>query len=51
MDIWKEDPINSFRILLKKLENDYEEFDNSTQKLINISIQDVFVLLAVPSIK
>ena len=35
MDIWKEDPINSFRILLKKLDNDYEEFDNSTQKLIN----------------
>jgi len=35
MDIWKEDPINSFRTLLKKLDNDYEEFDNSTQKLIN----------------
>lgn len=35
MDIWKEDPINSFRILLRKLDNDYEEFDNSTQKLIN----------------
>jgi hypothetical protein len=30
MDIWKEDPINSFRTLLKKLDNDYEEFDNST---------------------
>jgi len=35
MDIWKEDPINSFRILLRKLDNDYIEFDNSTQKLIN----------------
>ena len=35
MNIWKEDPINSFRILLRKLDNDYEEFDNSTQKLIN----------------
>jgi len=35
MDIWKKDPINSFRTLLRKLDNDYEEFDNSTQKLIN----------------
>jgi len=35
MDYWKEDPINSFRALLRKLDNDYEEFDNSTQKLIN----------------
>ncbi len=35
MDIWKEDPINSFKTLLRKLDNDYEEFDNSTQKLIN----------------
>jgi len=35
MDIWKEDPINNFRTLLRKLDNDYEEFDNSTQKLIN----------------
>jgi hypothetical protein len=35
MDIWKEDPINSFRILLRKLDNDFEEFDNPTQKLIN----------------
>lgn len=35
MDIWKEDPINSFRTLLRKLDNDYEEFDNMTQKLIN----------------
>ena len=35
MDIWKEDPINSFRTLLRNLDNDYEEFDNPTQKLIN----------------
>ena len=35
MDIWKEDPINSFRTLLKKLDDDYEEFDNVTQKLVN----------------
>ena len=35
MDIWKEDPINSFRTLLRKLDNDYEEFDNTTQKLLN----------------
>ena len=35
MNIWKEDPINSFRTLLRKLDNDYEEFDNDTQQLIN----------------
>ena len=35
MDIWKEDPINSFRTLLKKLDNDYEMFNNPTQRLIN----------------
>lgn len=35
MDIWKEDPINSFRSLLRRLDNDYEEFDSDTQKLIN----------------
>jgi hypothetical protein len=35
MNIWKEDPINNFKNLLRKLDNDYEEFDNSTQKLIN----------------
>jgi hypothetical protein len=35
MSIWKEDPINSFRTLLRKLDNDYEEFDNTTQKLLN----------------
>ena len=35
MDIWKEDPINNFRTLLRKLDDNYEEFDNMTQKLIN----------------
>jgi hypothetical protein len=35
MDIWKEDPINSFKSLMKRLDNDYEELDNPTQKLIN----------------
>jgi len=35
MEIWREDPINSFRTLLNKLDNDYIEFDNSIQKLIN----------------
>jgi hypothetical protein len=35
MDIWKDDPINSFITLIRKLDNDYEEFDNSTQTIIN----------------
>ena len=35
MDIWKDDPINSFKILLKNLDDDYEDFDNATQKLLN----------------
>jgi site-specific DNA-methyltransferase (adenine-specific) len=35
MDIWKSDPINNFRVLLKNLDNDYEELDNPTQKLLN----------------
>jgi hypothetical protein len=35
MDIWKNDPINSFKSLLKNLDNDYIDFDNYTQKLIN----------------
>ncbi len=37
MDIWKEDPINSFKTLLRNLENDYIIFDNPTQKLLNVS--------------
>ena len=35
MIIWKEDPINSFKNLLKNLDNDYVEFDTSTQTSIN----------------
>jgi hypothetical protein len=35
MNIWKEDPVNNFRSLLKHLDDDYTEFDTDTQKLIN----------------
>ena len=38
MDIWKNDPINGFKILLRKLDNDYEEFDN-----LDISYKDAMV--------
>jgi site-specific DNA-methyltransferase (adenine-specific) len=37
MDIWKEDPVNSFKSLLKRIDDDYIEFDNYTQKLLNAS--------------
>ena len=37
MEIWKSDPINSFKALLRNLDNDYIEFDTSTQKMINKS--------------
>lgn len=37
MNIWKNDPINSFKTLLKNLDNDYIIFDNLTQKLLNSS--------------
>ena len=37
MYIWKGDPINSFKTLLKNLDNDYIIFDNPTQKLLNAS--------------
>jgi len=37
MEIWKSDPINSFKSLLRNLDNDYVEFDTSTQKMINKS--------------
>ena len=37
MKIWKSDPINSFKSLLRNLDNDYVEFDTSTQKMINKS--------------
>jgi hypothetical protein len=35
MSIWKEDPINSFKSLLRNLDNDYVEFDTTTQTNIN----------------
>jgi hypothetical protein len=35
MKIWKSDPINSFKSLLRNLDNDYVEFDTPTQKMIN----------------
>ena len=35
MYIWKLDPINSFKSLLRNLDNDYVDFDTSTQQLIN----------------
>ena len=37
MEIWKSDPINSVKCLLRNLDNDYVEFDTSTQKMINKS--------------
>ncbi len=37
MEIWKSDPINSFKSLLRNLDNDYVEFDTNTQKWINKS--------------
>lgn len=37
MNIWKGDSINSFKSLLRKMDDDYEEFDNPTQKLINVN--------------
>ena len=37
MDIWKSDPINGFKSLLRNLDNDYVEFDTPTQKIINKS--------------
>jgi hypothetical protein len=35
LDVWKHDPINSFRVLIKNLEDDYKDFDNDTQHKIN----------------
>lgn len=40
MDIWKDDPLNSFQTLLKNLDNEYIVFDNVTQKLINNYFMD-----------
>jgi hypothetical protein len=35
LDMWKSDPINTFKLLLNKIDNDYIEFDSTTQKQIN----------------
>jgi len=35
LNIWKSDPINNFKLLLRNLDNEYIEFDNTTQKLLN----------------
>ena len=37
MKIWKSDPINKFKSLLRNLDNEYIEFDTTTQKWINKS--------------
>ena len=37
MNIWKNDPINNFKSLLRNLDNDYIEFDSNIQKLVNSS--------------
>ncbi len=37
LDIWKNDPINNLRTMLRNLEYEYLEFDNDTQKLLNKS--------------
>jgi len=37
MEIWKSDPINNFKSLLRNLENDYINFDTSMQHIINKS--------------
>lgn len=41
MEMWKYDPINSFKSLLRNLENDYIEFDTPTQKMINLSFHQL----------
>ena len=37
LDIWKNDPINNLRTMLRNLDNEYLEFDNETKKLLNKS--------------
>ena len=37
LDIWKNDHINNLRTMLRNLDNEYLEFDNETQKLLNKS--------------
>lgn len=40
MNIWKDDPINNFKTLLKNLDDNYDVFDNDTQRLINKSFSN-----------
>ena len=40
MNIWKSDPVNSFKSLLRNLDDEYIEFDSSTQKTINKIFMD-----------
>ncbi len=40
MDIWKGDPVNSFKNLLNNLYNNFVIFDNPTQKLLNASFMN-----------
>jgi hypothetical protein len=37
LKLWKDDPINNLRTLLRNLDNEYLVFDNETQKLLNKS--------------
>lgn len=37
MEVWKSDPIHNFQTLLRNLDNEYMEFDNETQKILNKS--------------
>lgn len=39
MEIWKSDPVNNFKTLLRNLDNDYVNFDTSTQQIINKSFR------------
>ena len=45
LDIWKNDPINNLRTMLRNLDNEYLEFDNDTQKLLSDAIYSYFSLL------
>ena len=37
LNIWKNDPINNLKMMLKNLDNEYLQFDNKTQQSINNS--------------
>jgi hypothetical protein len=40
LEIWKNDPINNFKTLLRNLDNEFITFDNDIQKLINKSFMN-----------